>query len=128
MTPEAQRIALAEAMGIQPETKCLNCNGEGYYGTEQDHWPCKGCNMTGVVKPFYRSPDYLGSLDTIAKAEKALLTTSQLESTYILRLQSVCMADEPRATFREAFRSAYRATAPQRAEALLRTIGKWEGE
>lgn len=117
MTPEAQRIALAEACGWTE----IRLYYPAYNSVEKDEPPIGMLN--GEESEL---PDYLGSLDAIAGAEKALLTTIQLESNYIIQLQSVCMADEPRNTFREAFRSAYRATAPQRCEALLRTIGKWE--
>jgi hypothetical protein len=61
-------------------------------------------------------PDYLNDLNAMHTAEDWLLSKKEAsEEVYLRHLQ--CM-------FR--YCGEYRATAAQRAEALLRTLGKWE--
>ena len=90
MTPEAQRIAIAEACGWKPNP------------FEMD--------MCGQVFP-QSPPDYLKDLNAMHEAEK-VLNPEQL-SEYYIQLAS--------AMFRP-----FRASASQRAEAFLRTLGKWK--
>ena len=57
-------------------------------------------------------PDYLNDLNAIQSAEDAL--SSSVFFDYIIELHKMVFLET--------------ATAAQRAEAYLRTIGKWEGE
>lgn len=61
-------------------------------------------------------PDYLNDLDAIHKVEKVLFTTGDSWCAYFEELENVCGEDNDPIT----------ATAEQRAEAILKTIGKWE--
>jgi hypothetical protein len=89
MTPESQRIAIAEACGWKT----------GYRDPEAWH-------------PL---PDYLNDLNAMHDAEKVLFGRNDWSS---------CKYDE----YLDVATSSWKwnATASQRAEAFLRTIGKWE--
>ncbi len=91
MTPEAQRIAIAEACGWT-DTQII----DGKYG------------QTDV-------PDYLNDLNAMHEAEQVLFGRNDWSS---------CKYDE----YLDVATSSWKwnATASQRAEAFLRTIGKWE--
>ena len=103
MTPEAQRIAIAEACGWKWEARLKGS--------------IKVWNKPPLMV-FYDSelPDYLSDLNAMHEAEK-VLTPSQI-APYVDSCEEM---NEKWAT--PAF-----ATAAQRAEAFLRAIGKWEGE
>ena len=72
-------------------------------------------DMRGQVFP-QSPPDYLHDLNAMAKAEKVLILDCEW-ATYLDRL-SVIVAEG----------SLVHATSAQRAEAFLRTIGKWEDD
>jgi hypothetical protein len=98
MTPEKQRIAIAEACGWTPDPF-------GYYVKDP----------AGIAGPRFRLdelPDYLNDLNAMHEAEKTL-SDDNLKS-YRGWLVVVCNGEH------------WRATAAQRAEAFLRTIDKWE--
>jgi hypothetical protein len=90
MTPEQQRIAIAEACGWT-DTQII----DGKYG------------QTDV-------PDYLNDLNACHEMEEVL--TSEQVTSYVYSLESM----------NERWSTPAFATASQRAEAFLRTIGKWE--
>jgi len=89
VTPEAQRIAIAEACGWKT----------GYRDPEAWH-------------PL---PDYLNDLNAMHDAEQVLFGRNDW---------SACKYDN----YLDVATSSWKwnATASQRAEAFLRTIGKWE--
>ena len=97
MSPEAQRIAIAEACGWK-----AHVDGLGYY--QGVHPALMGGRAI---------PDYLNDLNAMHEAEK-ILDYNQL----------IDMEDS--VSFRFAV-LPFHATAAQRAEAFLLTIGKWEG-
>ena len=99
MTPEQQRTAIAEACGWKT----------GYRDPEAWH-------------PL---PDYLNDLNAMHDAEKVL--TGQAASDYDMHLWIVIKRDWDEANNPLATIASWHATAAQRAEAFLRTIGKWEG-
>ena len=97
MSPEAQRIAIAEASDWKPNPFIRD--------------------MSGQVFP-QSSSDYLNDLNAMHEAEKVLLTKDGFcgcWETYsnILTASMGCT-------------DIFHATAKQRAKAFLRTIGKWE--
>ena len=104
MTPEKQRIAIAQACGIArlwstalPE-RTVHCD----------------------------VPDYLNDLNAMHEAEKVLVPSSEYTlSSYMFELSKIVI---PAGSTRRGLISEYifHATAAQRAEAFLRTIGKWE--
>ena len=126
MSPEKQRIAIAEACGIKLAEDCPECYGVGRVGSEGDCWPCDHCEGTGKAMTkkdrWSKAPDYLGDLNAMHAAEK-MLDTDKLKLRYQMNLMKPMKATtNPGATF-----LLFHATAAQRAEAFLRTIGKWEG-
>ena len=96
MTPEAQRIAIAEACGTMKWSYAL---------------PAK-CVAASV-------PDYLGDLNAIHGAEKTLTTDQLIQQAEWIGACSNEM-------HMKAWVILLRATATERAKAFLRTLGKWE--
>lgn len=114
MTPEAQRIAIAEACGWKfiPE-----------YGHGEDQPP----EFT-TVTPDGRHlcghyPDYLNDLNAMHKAEKFIANDSADLSEYAMTLTKIAAPDVIYGEYScfEAFKLAH-ATPAQRAEAFLRTL------
>ena len=96
MTPEEQRIAMAEACGWN-------------YIDSKTIYP-RGIK-DGVTLEL---PDYLNDLNAMHDAENTVIKPQRLWYQYCLRLEG------------RSFDESIGATASQRAEAFLRTIGKWE--
>ena len=86
MTPEQQRIAIAEACGEDNDS-------------------------------IYRDliPDYLNDLNAMQQVQEVL--KGGMRSTYDAELTLICSRD---------YNFIWESTASQRAEAFLRTIGKWK--
>ena len=107
MTPEEQRVAIAEACGW----------------TETEAWldgrRCFERADSNAGWDFDSLPDYLNDLNAMHEAEKVLIgdepENSELWCDFQTNLVIACPAY-----------LSYHATAAQRAEAFLRTIGKWE--
>lgn len=102
MTPEQQRIAIAQIMGYTL--------GEG-----ELYW----LNYLGKVCSAL--PDYLYDLNVMHQAVKTL-DNKQLEA-YRLNLLKICTDDD--LNNNPVVSSAVDATAAQRAEAFLKAIGQW---
>jgi len=100
MSPEQQRNAIAEACGFYDIA-----NGYGWV-------EFKGGQL------LKKLPDYLADLNVMHEAEK-MLTDSQSGQyeRFLMGSRSFVGAAEF---------WTYHATAAQRAEAFLRTLGKWE--
>ena len=122
MSPEAQRIAIAEACGW---TKCrLAIKGAGA--------PERGKSPYGV--PPRRGyevslPNYTQDLNAMHEAEKVLVNDQRIN--FIDNLLDVLGLNLGPGGWDMDFDSVWQithATVPQRAEAFLRTIGKWEEE
>lgn len=106
MNPERQRIAIAEACGWKT----------GYRDPEAWH-------------PL---PDYLNDLNAMHEAEKFILSTDLYIQyvNYLFRSVGInrtyYMGAAPEVFPADRQFAVFHATASQRAEAFLRTIGKWE--
>ena len=96
MSPDKQNIAIAQACGI----------------ASKDHWGPLYKTEQGYARDC---PDYLNDLNTMHEAEKSLDDVTQ-RGDYWDYLSSLT---------HEGFEMCH-ATAAQRAEAFLRTVGKWE--
>ena len=127
MTEQQQRIAIAQACGW----KWIQTNFEaesGLIGTDSPHSgniPYQGTNYpSNRHLPTYGKaiPDYLNDLNAMHEAEK-ILTEVQFGDYYIEHLKMA--RGESQYTID---RSMVCATAAQRAEAFLKTIGKWEAQ
>ena len=107
MTPEAQRIAIAEACGWKPNPFQMD--------------------MRGQVFP-QSPPDYLNDLNAMAKAEK--VKEMAFDSDYAYWLARIAVRDrglkEDRLNVGDGFQIALTATAAQKAEAFLRALNLWK--
>jgi len=113
MTPEAQRIAIAEACGWKMITT-KDCG----------QWP-HGIDPMGDRMHTAVLPDYLTDLNAMHEAEKVLTFDQALAYTSQL---SLAVSGQEVSTTPSALLFPHCATAAQRAEAFLRTIGKWEDD
>ena len=113
MNPEQQRIAIAEACGWRCTAAFKEAIACWVRPNGMDH-------ETEVI------PDYLNDLNAMHEAEKALRDWHK----YVCMVAKVIVGDtQPKASgnhYRVASSVLIHATAAQRAEAFLRTIGKWE--
>jgi hypothetical protein len=119
MKPEKQRIAIAEACG----TKLVEAL-DGFWDVERNGFMhAVGCCKKDLVQGL---PDYLNDLNAMHAAEKVLTYEQAEEFVEQLYLadQKNNLAEKPR-PWRFNVASA---TAIERAEAFLKTIGKWEEE
>ena len=117
MTPEEQRIAIAEACGWKnhdhPDVMQFK---QGWTMPEQ--W-CM--DPKGVLRSNHERPDYLNDLNAMHEAEKVL--TKEQKHKYLNHLSEFT---EGRRDTDYVWWDTIFATASQRAEAFLRTIGKWK--
>ncbi len=103
MNTEKQRIAIAEACGwTQGYCPCGDEECGAWQSPRKDNWEYL--------------PDYLNDLNAMHEAEKVM--KGQKIDAYVTML---CLKVQ-------STPSLWNATAAQRAEAFLRTIGKWEDE
>jgi hypothetical protein len=100
MTPEAQRIAIAEACGWK-----------------RNQFPDIAWSHGDLVhaSSVRGLPDYLNDLNAIHEAEKICIVGS-FDMEYREDLEPLC----------GQYAVIYHATAAQRAEAFLKTLGLWE--
>ena len=115
MNPEAQRIAIAEACGW---TKIRQ---RAYVATQTDEPFHEPSGLVGVR--YARNievlvPYYLTDLNAMHEAEKVLTDEQR-------RLYAAFLASKFNGWSMFALGKLLCATAAQRAEAFLRTIGKW---
>lgn len=103
MTTEEQRIAIAEACGWTFDTDGIPTNPQG------TRW--------GVLK-MRAVPEYLHDLNACRWMESVL--NEDQKGNYVSELANFFDAE-----YGEEFDLVH-ATAPQRCEAFLRTIGKWK--
>jgi len=104
MNTEKQRIAIAEACGWR----------------EISDWKAAGINGQHPTEPWTEViPDYLNDLNAMHEAEKVFL-----------KMETLCFWEtySNRLTTSLGCLDIFHATATQRAEAFLRTIGKWEDD
>ena len=103
MKPEQQRIAIAEA-----------CGWTDVKGTKGVHPKArfKGC---GYADDWIALPDYCNDLNAMQEVERAMNNNDWWK--FVEYLTNICGG---------GIALGVSATAAQRAEAFLRTIGKWE--
>lgn len=129
MSPEAQRIAIAEACGWSVRLMssvtgaCEVVCPDGC--VETSFWMPNRAHTTSappLAERFYDLPDYLEDLNAMHEAEGQALNGDQYD-TWVYVLAEIGMRDGETGSRSIA---VGRATAAQRAEAFLRTLGKWE--
>lgn len=136
MTPEAQRIAIAEACG--KKDTCLSGRWKKLdiqYSSGIDSYECENCGYIdersgmGTFTPHAKPiPDYLNDLNAMAEAEEHIGSQRRL---YASNLQDVCgnYAVGVVTSYEDQLLRLFHlvhASAPQRAEAFLRTLGLWK--
>jgi len=120
MTPERQRIVIAEVCGWTccGQVPGLHPHGLAPWLKVSDYTSEQVLNHE---VPIDTLPDYLGNLNAMHQAESHLGcvidTDGTLEFAYELQLIKVMKPSGWR---------IYYATAAQRAEAFLKTLNKWE--
>lgn len=116
MSTEEMNRKIAEACGLKKTTKCGDCYGTGYCGSEMDHEPCDKCKATGKVEPHFENlPDYCNDLNACHEAEKILNGENQRRE-YVYHLAGLMKPGE----------FTVLAPAHQRALAFLRTLSPSE--
>jgi hypothetical protein len=113
MTPEAQRIAIAEACGWKFRREFTNSVG----GLVKE-WIKEGIGSAMI----WELPDYLNDLNAMHEAEKVLVFSKRLH--YYRELQAI--RSKEILPDRVAPQDCIMATAAQRAEAFLKTLGLWK--
>jgi len=120
MTPEAMRIAIAEACGWKLSEPVIGHDGrwrkhayrgKSVYSLFDSSW---AGGPHDVIDDWNNAPDYLRDLNAMHEAEKTLPKSQRL--SYDAKLGALC---------EETDSFTHHATAAQRCEAFLRTIGKW---
>lgn len=109
MTPEAQRIAIAESDGWAPLSKTT----DGY-----QEWMTPDLKQVGE---FDDLPDYLNDRDAIQEAMSSLTDDEKIR--FIEHLKDICKAHQ------NSYRSVWAkitATPAQLCEAYLKTKGLWD--
>ena len=110
MNPEAQRIAIAEACSWR-----CTASFKGAFAC----W----VRPDGMDHQTEWLPDYLNDLNAMHEAEETLLGMNKAE--FAVKLCRIVGRDWPNGIGGGSFAHIH-ATAAQRAEAFLRTLGKWE--
>jgi hypothetical protein len=118
MSPEAQRTAIAEACGWKKV-------GADYQMIGQ---PAGTPFASSFALPL---PDYLSDLKAINEAEKVLAPTKEewgsCQGRWVKYAEELCAVCGESGNERTRFSwHIFHATAAQRAEAFLRTTGRWE--
>lgn len=115
MTPEEQRIAIAEALGWKHEVRKRYAGRDNVAGWGLNaHLPDGHKERCFVTYPG-AFPDYLNDLNAMRNAEDKLGFPAI--NRYCGALFEICGND---------WTEAVHATAAQRAEAFCRVIGKWK--
>ena len=110
MSPEKQRIAIATACGWRITATIKYSWVVISPSNIEVAWSSQGGEMNDKPSSFYL-PDYLNDLNAMHEAEKML--NSEHSHEYYVQLSM--KVNRP-----------FIATAPQRCEAFLRTLGLWE--
>ena len=129
MSPEAQRIAIARACGWEqvglPSHPHIwrSPTGEGWRGPFR--YAVSSVRLKGREQcEVY--PDFLSDLNAMHEAEKVLFTSVWRTNEWESHVRRITQRDADEGT--GLYERIIRATAAQRAEAFLKTIGKWEHE
>lgn len=109
MKPESQRIAIAEACGWKL----------AYYSSIADdravYYAPNSIKTTSVL------PDYLNDLNAMHEAEKQIASNDKMWAKYERELGCAIQV-----RYSRDWRPMWHATAAQRAEAFLHTLGLWK--
>ena len=115
MKPEQQRIAIAETCGfINVRMWSESCIASKGVSDEGKYWGSLGV------------PDYLNDLNAMHEAETLVIySNDKSPKKYTQQIKAAICKDAGVKKAQMDFDMCITATAAQRAEAFLRTIGKW---
>jgi hypothetical protein len=132
MSPEKQRVAIAEACGWKPETRPM------YAGEKK----VKGWGKNAHLHPGHIErqfipgwavnsfPDYLSDLNAIVSAVQAFRTSNQFffyeYQQHLFAVTCEGFGEDSLYRYSLCQFECVNATAAQRAKALLLTLGRWE--
>ena len=124
MKPKQQRIAIAEACGwaILEHDLYPDESAHRWIVLGPNNKPSRAFVMGGESFASYL-PDYLNDLNAMHEAEKGLTSTEQ-QNRYYAEVASITWGCEETGDRQVVF-NQLTATATQRAEAFLRTLGLW---
>lgn len=83
-------------------------------------------NPAGELVSPHSVPNYAGDLNAMHEAEKTAFASSTAWAEFALQLMNVLMAADMSEL--DGMTCVLQASARQRAEAFLLTVGKWKGE
>lgn len=128
MNPDKQRIAIAEACGWQMIQRPLTDQDGEIPGHVEVRWFHPKIHTS--VYPLYalpqNPPDYLNDLNAMHEAVVGHINTPGFCGHYNRNLATACRVSGRDVRSKMEDFLIHNATAAQRAEAFLRTIGKWE--
>ena len=138
MNEEKQRILIAEACGWKDIEKIGDVYGKRrweFYTNEPNGYPddSYGCGSIVGRNPqrserLIHLPDYLNDLNAMNEAE-SILEEGLFEEKYVVELGRLFyLKGHGPWKWSECPACIVKASAEQRAEAFLKTIGKWEDE
>jgi hypothetical protein len=123
MTPQEQRIALAESDGWTHLRYVVRTLWGTSPGFNKPDW------HAGCVGDSYNIPDYLNDLNAINHLiVSKILGNEELEKRFVVELNLILdrKADDETIAICEYEMAQITASAAELSEALLRTIGKWK--
>lgn len=121
MTPEAQRLAIAEACGwVRGSWAEYASTGLTDNKVKSGRvWTQNGWSNSNTGEARDELPDYLNDLNAMNEAEETLDVNVESPNSPRYEYSRILYGMVPDK------QQPFRATAAQRAEAFLRTIGKW---
>lgn len=126
MKPEAQRIAIAEAYGwTAVQSGPSKWGGTEIIGVSPSNKGKRDIDQLPLA--YHEVPNYPFDLNAMQEAEK-ILTDEQRGQMMDALCEIVRRDHNPEAGPMTAIIAAFFATAAQRAEAFLRTLGLWKEE
>ena len=117
MTDQQIDVAIAEACGRSPGDRCFYHQCGEDETIHREDCPCLGTGWIGI--------DYTTDLNAMHEAEKTL-TEFDLQGRYPRELASLVVSCGWLPESATSILRLCHATARQRAEAFLRTIGRWQ--
>lgn len=129
MSPEAQQKAIAQAVGYylihDEETSSIALRAPTIEKDRAWRFPWHRDGDDAEQFAWEDAPDFLNDLNAMHEAVMGYFNTKTPE-TFFAYLKNVARAANASPDFLTM--AVVHATAAQRAEAFLRTIGKWEGK
>ena len=116
MNEEEINVAIAECCGWKgPKNPETLARMEGW---NSQHWGCWAVKPNGCLDSVHRIPNYCGDLNAMYDAEKVLMDSPSKKRSY---LEWLGWEDD----YMVSVITVCHAKPREKAEAFLRTLGKW---